>query len=60
MPPLPPACFAFISAWFHLHALRSYFSGVFLLLSAVDHFAVATIFRSTYEYYLKRAMNPFR
>eukprot|EP00045_Choanoeca_perplexa_P005664 m.47610 g.47610 ORF g.47610 m.47610 type:complete len:274 (-) comp13237_c1_seq1:477-1298(-) len=37
-----------------------YFSAVFLLLSALDHLAVATLFRSTYEYYLKRAMNPFR
>eukprot|EP00730_Choanoeca_flexa_P017102 TRINITY_DN8194_c0_g1_i1.p1 TRINITY_DN8194_c0_g1~~TRINITY_DN8194_c0_g1_i1.p1 ORF type:complete len:218 (+),score=44.14 TRINITY_DN8194_c0_g1_i1:85-738(+) len=36
-------------------------AGCFMLFtSAIDHLAVATIFRATYEYYLQRAMNPFR
>jgi hypothetical protein len=37
-----------------------YLSGVFLLLAALDHFAVATFFRSTYEAQLRRSVNYFR
>lgn len=37
-----------------------YYSGAFLIVVAIDHFAVATIFRETYEYYLRRGQNPFR
>lgn len=41
-------------------AVVGYYSGVFLLLCFLDHFLVATLFRSQYEWYLKRAQNPFR
>lgn len=41
-------------------ATVGYLSGVFLLLAAVDHAAVATVFRPTYESQLARARNYFR
>eukprot|EP00730_Choanoeca_flexa_P007128 TRINITY_DN12282_c0_g1_i12.p3 TRINITY_DN12282_c0_g1~~TRINITY_DN12282_c0_g1_i12.p3 ORF type:complete len:282 (+),score=66.89 TRINITY_DN12282_c0_g1_i12:169-1014(+) len=37
-----------------------YFSAVFLLLSAIDHLLVCTVLRRQYDFYLMRAMNPFR
>jgi hypothetical protein len=43
-----------------LAAIYSYYSGVFLYLCALDHLLVATVLRRQYEYYLARAMNPFR
>lgn len=42
------------------NAKVGYFSGVFLLLAFADHFIVALIARSTYEYYLRRSQNHFR
>jgi len=41
-------------------AVVGYFSGAFLLLVAIDHFVVGTVFRKTYEHYLARGQNPFR
>eukprot|EP00040_Diaphanoeca_grandis_P026478 m.148370 g.148370 ORF g.148370 m.148370 type:complete len:297 (-) comp30590_c0_seq1:288-1178(-) len=42
------------------NAVIGYFSGTFLILVAIDHFVVATVFKRTYEYYLARGQNPFR
>ncbi|EGD77489.1 hypothetical protein PTSG_08586 [Salpingoeca rosetta] len=37
-----------------------YYSGIFLLLAALDHLLVATVLRRSYEDYLKLAQNPYR
>lgn len=41
-------------------AIVGYYSGVFLLLCFLDHLLVATVLRSQYEWFLRRAQNPFR
>ena len=38
----------------------TWYSAVFIALSALDHTACAFVFRPTYEYYLARHQNPFR
>jgi hypothetical protein len=42
------------------NAIVGYYSGVFLLLCFLDHLLVATVLRSQYEGFLRRAQNPFR
>lgn len=42
------------------NVILGYFSGVFLLLAAADHFICATFGRRLYEYYLRRSQNHFR
>lgn len=41
-------------------SMIGYFAGLSLLLAGLDHLLVATVFRSTYEWYLARNRNPFR
>lgn len=42
------------------HSRVGYLSAAFLLLAAIDHLLVATIFRKSYEWYLAHKRNPFR
>eukprot|EP00043_Microstomoeca_roanoka_P012852 m.125041 g.125041 ORF g.125041 m.125041 type:complete len:268 (+) comp15608_c1_seq1:82-885(+) len=42
------------------NSIIGYYSGVFLLLAAIDHFLVATLLREQYEGFLRKAQNPFR
>lgn len=37
-----------------------YWSGISILLSALDHLLVATLLKSSYEHYLSRFRNPYR
>lgn len=41
-------------------SVTGFYSGVFLLLAAIDHLLMATLLRQQYENFLRMAQNPFR